>query len=84
MIDEDNNRNSIRITTGTVGTNNINALGAGNPHMIDGELNEENNNKKNINNNINNKKEKKNLERKKNMKILVNIQTSMLLQVLKI
>ena len=41
LIDEDNNRNSIRITTGTVGTNNINALGAGNPHMIDGELEDE-------------------------------------------
>ena len=52
LIDEDNNNNkdSIRITTGTAGTNNNNALGAGNPHMIDGELEEENN--KNYNKNI--------------------------------
>ena len=61
LIDEEdnNNKNDIRMTTGSTGNNNS-ALGAGNPHMIDGELNEENNNKKNINNNINNKKEKEN------------------------
>ena len=54
LIDEDNNnKNSIRITTGTVGTNNNNALGAGNPNMIDGEFDEENN----VKNNKSNKKE---------------------------
>ena len=61
LIDEEDNKNKndVRMTTGSSGNNNQ-ALGAGNPHMIDGELNEENNNKKNINNNINNKKEKEN------------------------
>ena len=48
LIDDDNNRNSIRITTGTAFTNN-NAKGAGNPHMIDGELDEEKNKKNNAN-----------------------------------
>ena len=59
LIDEDgnNNKNDIRMTNGSTGNNNL-AFGAGNPHMIDGELNEENNN----NNNINNKKEKENKE----------------------
>ena len=61
LIDDDNNRNSIRITTGTAFTNN-NAKGAGNPHMIDGELDEEKNKK----NNINNKKEKENENKKNN------------------
>ena len=58
LIDDDNNRNSIRITTGTAFINN-NAKGAGNPHMIDGELDEEKNN-------INNKKEKENENKKNN------------------
>ena len=59
LIDEDdNNKNDIRMTAGSTGNNNA-ALGAGNPHMIDGELDEEKNNKKN-NININNKKENEN------------------------
>ena len=59
LIDEDdNNKNEIRMTSGSTGNNNA-ALGAGNPHMIDGELDEEKNNKKN-NININNKKENEN------------------------
>ena len=61
LIDEDdNNKNDIRMTAGSTGNNNA-ALGAGNPHMIDGELDEEKNNKKN-NININNKKENENKE----------------------
>ena len=63
LIDDDNNRNSIRITTGTAFTNN-NAKGAGNPHMIDGELDEEKNKK----NNINNKKENENKKNNANLK----------------
>ena len=59
LIDEDdNNKNDIRMTAGSTGNNNA-ALGAGNPHMIDGELDEEKNNKKN-NIIINNKKENEN------------------------
>ena len=53
LIDEDNNRNSIRITTGTAFTNNDNPKGAGNPHMIDGELDEEKKKKNDLNNNLN-------------------------------
>ena len=65
--DEDNNnKNDIRMTTGTTGTHNL-AVGAGNPHMVDGELNEEKNNNKN-NININNKKEKDN-KNNENIKI---------------
>ena len=68
LIDEDNNRNSIRITTGTAFTNNDNPKGAGNPHMIDGELDEEKKKK----NDLNNKKEnenKKNINNTKNNEI---------------
>ena len=65
--DEDNNnKNDIRMTTGTTGTHNL-AVGAGNPHMVDGVLNEEKNNNKN-NININNKKEKDN-KNNENIKI---------------
>ena len=65
--DEDNNnKNDIRMTTGTTGTHNL-VVGAGNPHMVDGELNEEKNNNKN-NININNKKEKDN-KNNENIKI---------------
>ena len=65
--DEDNNnKNDIRMTAGTTGTHNL-VVGAGNPHMVDGELNEEKNNNKN-NININNKKEKDN-KNNENIKI---------------
>ena len=72
LIDEDdNNKNDIRMTAGSTGNNNA-ALGAGNPHMIDGELDEEKNNKKN-NININNKKENENKNKNKESIIINNI-----------
>lgn len=66
LIDEeDKDKNNIRITTGTNGTNNS-ALGAGNPYMVDGELEEENNKKNNLNK-IKKENEKKNNDIKNNM-----------------
>ena len=65
LIDEeDKDKNNIRITTGTNGTNNS-ALGAGNPYMVDGELEEENNKK----NNLNNKKENE-IKNKENKNVI--------------
>ena len=65
LIDEeDKDKNNIRITTGTNGTNNS-ALGAGNPYMVDGELEEENNKKNNLNK-IKKENEKKNNDIKNN------------------
>ena len=49
LIDEDNNQNDIRMTTGTNETNNIKQKGAGNPYMIDGELEEKKDQKSKIN-----------------------------------
>ena len=66
LIDEeDKDKNNVRITTGTNGTNNS-ALGAGNPYMVDGELEEENNKKNNLNK-IKKENEKKNNDIKNNM-----------------
>ena len=71
LIDEeDKDKNNIRITTGTNGTNNS-ALGAGNPYMVDGELEEENNKKNNLNK-IKKENEKKNNDIKNNITNLSN------------